>query len=77
MYILYFKETYIVKEPLRKNNTHQTWRGKQIAMCEEEQPLQDYINKQKRKELYYIEKQPERSKQKTKSGSEHRRPHND
>lgn len=62
MYILYFKELYIVKEPLRKNNTCQTWRGKQIAMCEEKQPLQDYINQQKHKERYYIEKQPERNK---------------
>ena len=58
MYILYHKELYIIKEPLTKNRTHQTWRGKQVAMCEKEQPLQDYINKQKNPDDFYIEKQP-------------------
>ena len=56
MYILYFKETYIVPEPLTKNRTCQSWRGKQIAMCEDEKPLQEYIDKQKNKDKYYIEK---------------------
>jgi hypothetical protein len=60
MYILYYKELYVVKEPLTKNRTFQTWRGKQVAMCEEEKPLQEYINIQKHPEKYYIEKQPER-----------------
>lgn len=60
MYILYKKELYIVPEPLRKNRTCQTWRGKQIAMCEDRQPLQDIIDKSKHSDDYYIEKQPTR-----------------
>ena len=60
MFIMYYKELCIVKEPMTKNRTCQTWRGKQIAMCEEEAPLLDYIRQQKEPEKYYIEKQPER-----------------
>lgn len=60
MFIMYYKELYMVKEPMTKNRTCQTWRGKQIAMCEEEAPLLDYIRQQKEPEKYYIEKQPER-----------------
>ena len=60
MYILYHKELYIVPESLTKNRTHQTWRGKQIAMCTEKEPLERYIAKQQDKGKYYIEKQPER-----------------
>ncbi len=57
MYILYYKELYIVKESLTKNRTCQTWRGKQIAMCEEEKPLQEWINNQpeRYRDNYYIE----------------------
>lgn len=58
MYILYRKELYIVPEPLTKNRTHQTWRGKQIAMCAAKEPLEQYIAKQRNKDMYYIEKQP-------------------
>lgn len=58
MYILYYKELYIVKEPMRKNCTCQTYRNKQIAMCEEEKPLQDYIDRQKNKNRFFIEKRP-------------------
>ena len=39
-----------------KNCTCQTYRNKQIAMCEERQPLQDYIDRQKDKDRYFIEK---------------------
>lgn len=60
MYILYYKELHIVKEPMLKNSTCQTFRGKQLAMCEDIKPLQDYINQQKDPSRYYIEKQPER-----------------
>ena len=60
MYILYYKQAHTVKEPMRANCTCQTWRGKQIAMCETEKPLQDYIDRQRDKDRYYIEKQPER-----------------
>lgn len=56
MFALYRKELYIIPEPLTKNRTCQTWRGKQIAICEEEKPLQEYIAKQKRPNDYYIEK---------------------
>ena len=58
MFVLYYKELYIVKEPMRKNCTCQSWRGKQIAMCKEEKPLQDYIDKQANKDKYYIEARP-------------------
>lgn len=63
MYILYYKEFHIVKEPMRKNCTCQTYRNKQIAMCEDIKPLQDYIEKQPDKKRYFIEKQPERTEQ--------------
>lgn len=56
MFALYYKELYITKEPLTKNRTCQTWRGKQLAICEEIEPLQNYINSQKDKDKYYIEK---------------------
>lgn len=45
MYALYYKELYIIPEPMTKNRTCQTWRGKQIAICEEEKPLQEFIKK--------------------------------
>ena len=45
MYILYHKQSYIVKEPLAKNRTCQTWRRKQIAMCEDKEPLEEWIEK--------------------------------
>ncbi len=57
---MYYKELHIVKEPMRQNCTCQTYRNKQIAMCEEEKTLQDYIDRQKDKNRYYIEKQPMR-----------------
>lgn len=59
MYILYYKELYIVPEQLTKNRTCQSWRSKQIAMCEEEEPLIEYMNKQKDPDKYFIEKQPQ------------------
>ena len=65
MYILFHKELYIVKEPLTKNCTHQTWRGKQIMMCDEEKPLQEWIDKQPERERrnYYIEPDAETQQQ--------------
>ena len=56
MYILYYKQLHIVKESMTRNCTCQTYRNKQIAMCEEEKPLQDYIDSQKNKDRYFIEK---------------------
>lgn len=60
MYILYYKELHIVKEPMTKNCTCQTYRNKQLAMCEDIKPLEEYIANQKDKSRYFIEKQPER-----------------
>ena len=57
MYILYYKQLHIVKEPMRQNCTCQSYRGKQLAMCEEEKPLRDYIERQRDKDRYYIERQ--------------------
>lgn len=59
MFILYVKEMYITRESMTKNRTCQSWRGKQIAMCEEESPLMEYIKSQKHPEKFYIEKQPD------------------
>ena len=56
MFALYYKELYIVPETLTKNKICQSWRGKQLAICEEEKPLQDYISRQTHRERYYIEK---------------------
>ena len=55
MYALYYKQLHIVKEPMTKNCTCQTYRGKQLAICENKEPLQEYIDKQKDKSRYYIE----------------------
>ena len=59
MFILYQKVFHILKEPQTKNRTHQTWRGEQLAACEDEQPLIDWIKKQPTQEQdrYYIEPQ--------------------
>lgn len=57
MFMLYYKEAYIAREPLTANRTCQTWRGKQIAMCEEKEPLQEWINQQPHPEKFYIERQ--------------------
>lgn len=57
MYALIYKERYIVKEPMRKNCTCQSWRGKQLALCEDKDTLQAWIDKQPDKDNYYIEKQ--------------------
>jgi hypothetical protein len=45
-----------VKEPLTKNCTCQSWRAKQLAICEEIEPLKNYINNQNDKDKYFIEK---------------------
>lgn len=63
MFVLYWKELHIVNEPLRKNCTCQTWRGKQVAMCEEKEPLEEYIKQQQEKyqSRYYIEERKHQS----------------
>ena len=61
MFVLYHKVLYIVPEALTKNRTLQTWRGEQIAMCEEREPLEKYVySLPDRPENYYIEEQPGR-----------------
>jgi hypothetical protein len=60
MYILYQRVLHIIQEPLLKNRCHQTWRGKQLYMCESKEPLQEFIDRQDHKEQYYIEEQPHR-----------------
>lgn len=58
MFVLEYKQLHIVKEPMRKNRTCQSYRWKQYAMCEDRQPLQDIINKQPRPEEWRIEEYP-------------------
>lgn len=59
-YILYHKELYIVKEPLTKNRTCQTWRGKQIAMSDDREALEQYAKDlfKNTYEKWYIEERP-------------------
>jgi hypothetical protein len=57
VFYLYYKELYIVKEPLTQNRTHQTYRLKNVAICEDREPLQEYIDglPKNRQHLYVIE----------------------
>ena len=47
MFVLEYKELYIVKEPMRKNCTTQSYRWQQYALCKERELLQDIIDKDK------------------------------
>lgn len=58
MFVLEYKQLHIVKEPMRKNCTCQSYRWKQYAMCEDRQPLQDIIDKQPRPDEWRIEEYP-------------------
>ena len=40
MYILEYKQLYIVPEPLRKNRCCQSYRWKQACICEDPAPLE-------------------------------------
>ena len=54
MFVLYYKKPHAIHDG--KSGYVMTWRGKQIAMCKDRKPLQDYIDAQGvRKDLYYIE----------------------
>lgn len=57
MYYLYYKEPYIVNEPLTKNRTHQPYRLRKILRCAMRELLQEYIDKlpKHRQHLYIIE----------------------
>ena len=54
-YMLYRKE-YIVKR--FHYSCWESWRWKQVAICNEKQPLQDFINQQKEKRDWMIEERP-------------------
>ena len=58
MFVLEYKQLHIVKEPMRKNCTCQSYRWKQYAMCDDRQPLQDFIDKQPRPDEWRIEEYP-------------------
>lgn len=60
MFVLYYKRPYIVPEPLTKNRTHQSWRGEQVAMCNDKELLEEYVRSkpEKVRDLYYIEERP-------------------
>lgn len=54
MYTLEYKQLYIVKEPLAKNRTCQTYRWKQSAVCAEREPLEEILSKKPDKENWRI-----------------------
>jgi len=54
MYVLEYKELYIVPEPLTKNCTCQSYRWKQYAVCAESKPLEEIKNQQKRPEEWRV-----------------------
>ena len=58
MFVLEYKQLYIVKEPQRKNCTCQSYRRKQYAICEARKPLEEMLNNQKDKSGWRIEEYP-------------------
>lgn len=40
MYALEYKQLFIIREPMLKNSTTQTYRWKQAAVCESAEPLE-------------------------------------
>lgn len=54
MFVLEYKELYIVPEPLTKNRTCQSYRWKQHYMCEAREPLQEIIENQERPDEWRI-----------------------
>lgn len=58
MFVLEYKQLHMVKEPMRKNCTTQSYRWKQYALCEEREPLQAIIDKQRRPGEWRIEELP-------------------
>lgn len=54
MYILEYKQLYIVQTELTKNRTCQSYRWKQVAICEERNPLQEIIDTQRDKTKWRI-----------------------
>lgn len=54
MYSLEYKQLHIVKEPMRKNCTTQSYRWKQIAVCAEREPLEEILEMEPDKENWRI-----------------------
>lgn len=54
MYSLEYKQLYIVKEPMRKNCTTQSYCWKQAAVCAERKPLEEILKKKPDKENWRI-----------------------
>ena len=61
MFFLCRKELYIVKEPLTKNRTCQTWRERQVCACRVREPLDEMIAQMppSQQERYYVSGYPE------------------
>lgn len=57
MFVLEYKEPYIVPEALTKNRTCQSYRWKQYAMCANREPLEEILSRQNRPENWRIEAQ--------------------
>lgn len=58
MFILEYRQLYIVPEPLTKNRTCQSYRWKQYAMCESREPLKKIMASQKRPSDWRITEMP-------------------
>ena len=58
MFVLEYKEPYIVPEPLTKNRTCQSYRWKQYAIADDRETLQKIIDSKKRPENWHIEEMP-------------------
>lgn len=54
MYALEYKQLHIVKEPMRKNCTTQTFRWKQAALCESPEPLEEIRAQKKRPDEWRV-----------------------
>lgn len=58
MYVLFWKEPTAIHSG--KSGYVMSWRGKQVAICAEEKPLQDWIGRQDKsqQDKFYIEEFP-------------------
>lgn len=55
MFVLEYKQLHIVKEPMRKNCTCQSYRWKQYAICDRREPLEQLMSQQDRPDEWRIE----------------------
>ena len=58
MFVLEHAQLHIVKEAQRQNCTHQTYRWKPYAKCDEREPLEAIMNNMKDKSRWRIEEYP-------------------